>query len=1025
MTAVGNRSVNEQATLIFNATATDQDLPAQNLTFSLDAAALSAGMTINTTTGAFSFTPTESQGGMVLNATITVTDNGANVANLTSSETISITVNEVNVAPVLTAIGNQTVNEQATLTFTVAATDQDLPAQNLTFSLDTAALSAGMTINATTGAFSFTPTESQGGMVFNATITVTDNGANVANLTASETISITVNEVNVAPVLAAIGNQALDELTTLSFMAAASDADNPANALTFSLSGVVPAGASITPAGAFSWRPTAAQGPGVFTFDVVVTDDGMPNLSGRETITVAVNDSGTLTVEDVTVAEGGGLTFTVKLDNAVQGGFTVDVALADVTATGGVAPLVFPVDYNNLVARLNFNGTAGETRQFTVATLDDAVIEGTETFTVSLSASNPLIDDRDNATGTITDNDLLLVEFSQSTGMDVESSGANLPQLLVTGTIQAGHSVTINTAAIATSTATGSGVDYTNPTAVTVAGGIYSATAFAVPGLSITSDTLIESDETIDLGSPTGNQILVGDANGDGTTQATTQYTIIDDEEPLTAVVAGNASNLTIRDLVPGGKDDRLKLTISGGMLVITDVDNLLGNFTDNTTGHATEIPLDSITSVEIDLLAGNDELSIDFGGASPGFNLSVTINGGGGHDTLIFSGPIPLGSGALTTNDEVDDIFVNGPITTQGGSVSLKAMRDLEVNATINTGAGGNVSLTSSGHDIFGNCSLIQAGNADVQLVAGTGIAGVRVQTTGDVTLNSGRGGIIGCTGQITVSARTLTVLSDASVGTALLIAGHVTNVEPILTSINAVQGRVGGLGIFLLNDRPLTDSVVLVDPAPLGIRDVRSLPPSVAPESEGSPQQNAANGLDVNDDGVVSPIDVLAVVNYLNSLGSGAQSESVRHNQVQFYVDVNGDRFASALDALLVINHLNSQAGTLAEGESQGGGLEHPTNSAGQLLGSNLSMSDSDRSAVSTLRDCTGFASRWQTDELIGTLASSLSSFHSPRRFERVLVDDDIASQDWESLLDAIAADTSHSLAAWPHNRFHRALR
>ena len=55
-------------------------------------------------------------------------------------------------APVLAAIGDQTVNEQATLSFTVpAATDQDLPAQTLTYSLDAASLAAGMTINALDG----------------------------------------------------------------------------------------------------------------------------------------------------------------------------------------------------------------------------------------------------------------------------------------------------------------------------------------------------------------------------------------------------------------------------------------------------------------------------------------------------------------------------------------------------------------------------------------------------------------------------------------------------------------------------------------------------------------------------------------------------------------------------------------------------------------------------------------------------------------------------------------------------------
>ena len=82
-------------------------------------------MTINADDGAFSWTPTEAQGGASYTVTITVTDNGTNPANLTDAETITITVNEVNVAPVLGAIGNKTVDEQATLAFTATATDQD------------------------------------------------------------------------------------------------------------------------------------------------------------------------------------------------------------------------------------------------------------------------------------------------------------------------------------------------------------------------------------------------------------------------------------------------------------------------------------------------------------------------------------------------------------------------------------------------------------------------------------------------------------------------------------------------------------------------------------------------------------------------------------------------------------------------------------------------------------------------------------------------------------------------------------
>jgi VCBS repeat-containing protein len=93
---------------------------------------------------------------------------------------------------VLDAIGNQSVAELATLSLTASATDADLPADTLTYTLDAASIALGMSIDATTGVFSWTPTESQGGLIPSVTITVTDSGS--GTLTDSETFIITVIE---------------------------------------------------------------------------------------------------------------------------------------------------------------------------------------------------------------------------------------------------------------------------------------------------------------------------------------------------------------------------------------------------------------------------------------------------------------------------------------------------------------------------------------------------------------------------------------------------------------------------------------------------------------------------------------------------------------------------------------------------------------------------------------------------------------------------------------------------------------
>jgi hypothetical protein len=183
---IGNRTVSEGNELTFTAAATDADAPQQELTFSLDPGA-PAGAGIDPATGVFSWTPTEAQGPGVYSLTIRVTDSGIPTGD--DFETISIAVNESNQAPVLAPIGSPSVNEGATLTFTASASDDDLPANGLSFSLEGAPAGAG--INPDTGVFTWTPTAGQGSGTFTFVVRVTDDGSPA--LSDAETITVTVN----------------------------------------------------------------------------------------------------------------------------------------------------------------------------------------------------------------------------------------------------------------------------------------------------------------------------------------------------------------------------------------------------------------------------------------------------------------------------------------------------------------------------------------------------------------------------------------------------------------------------------------------------------------------------------------------------------------------------------------------------------------------------------------------------------------------------------------------------------------
>ncbi len=275
-------TITASSNVTFTALATDADLPPQTLTFSLDAGA-PAGASINPTTGVFFWAPTESQVGTYL-LTIRVTDSGS--PPLSTARTFSITVTvPPNRAPSLGTLANRSVIATSNLTFTATATDVDVPAQTLTFSLD-AGTPAGASIDPSTGVFSWTPTAAQIGS-YSVTVRVTDNGSPA--LSASQTILITVSAApNTAPTLGIPGNQTVTATSNLTFTATASDADVPAQTLTFSLGAGAPSGASINPStGLFSWTPARAQ-IGVFSVTVRVTDNGTPALSASRTVSITV-----------------------------------------------------------------------------------------------------------------------------------------------------------------------------------------------------------------------------------------------------------------------------------------------------------------------------------------------------------------------------------------------------------------------------------------------------------------------------------------------------------------------------------------------------------------------------------------------------------------------------------------------------------------------------------------------------------------------------------------------------------------
>ncbi len=327
LSAIPDQNINEQNTLTVAASATDPDGNA--ITYSLDAAP--SGASINPSTGVITWTPTETQGPGNYGMTVRATDNGS--PPLSDVKSFNVAISDI--APTLANPGNQTVDELTPLAFTLSASDPDLAAEQLTYSIATGAL-PGMSLDSHTGAFSWTPSELQDG-VGNVTFRVSDeDGASD-----SKTIAITVNEVNSAPVLTVTNPPTVVKTTTLTaLVASATDSDFVAgipNTLTYSLLQTggpsTASGVSLDAnSGILAWTPSADQVAGAYTFNVSVDDNThSANSVVTKPITVALSSVGivngdllvvgTSSADNISITPGSGTLINVAVNSE---NYTVD-----------------------------------------------------------------------------------------------------------------------------------------------------------------------------------------------------------------------------------------------------------------------------------------------------------------------------------------------------------------------------------------------------------------------------------------------------------------------------------------------------------------------------------------------------------------------------------------------------------------------------------------------------------------------------------------------------------------------------
>ena len=195
-----------------------------------------------------------------------------------------------NYAPVLPLQTNRTIGELTSLTVTNAATDANLPATTLIYTLLTNPPNA--TIDAS-GIIRWTPSEAQGPSTNVFTTKVTDNG--LPNLSATNSFLVIVAEANTAPVL--IGPTSINITLTVTNPVAINvaytvmDGDIPGNELSYvKVSG--PAWLSFTGTGTNAQLTGAPPPPAVttnFSVTISVIDNGTPAMSNQLNVAITVN----------------------------------------------------------------------------------------------------------------------------------------------------------------------------------------------------------------------------------------------------------------------------------------------------------------------------------------------------------------------------------------------------------------------------------------------------------------------------------------------------------------------------------------------------------------------------------------------------------------------------------------------------------------------------------------------------------------------------------------------------------------
>ena len=815
-----NVNVAENSTAVTTVTATDLDLPTQTLAYSISGGADAGRFTIDSGTGALSFSTapdreaaTDANGDHVYEVTVQVSDG----AGGTDTQTLFVTVTDVdefNVGPVSDAnAAADLVAENAAngtlVGLTAQATDADATTSAITYSLDDSA-GGRFTIDSATGVV----TVANGGLLDYEAATshdITVRATSADGSSSTRTFTIALGPVNDnAPVITSNGgggsaSVTVAENTTAVTTVAATDADLPAQTVSYSISGGADAGRftidSATGALTFSAppdfeNPLDADGDNVYEVTVQASD----GAGGADTQNLSVSVSNT---NEAPVATIGPATYAVdeQVTLTLHG---TGLALADVDAGANPIQATVSVVSGTLTAAAGTtgvtvlgSGTSSVTLSGTVAQINDLLagnLGGTLTYV--LSSDTPPA------------GDTLTLQVN-----DQGHSGAG-------GPLTASDTATINITALndaPVNSVPGSQNMTEDGTLVfSSAGGNLISVADVDVGAGTVQLTLSVTSGTLTLSGTTGLAFSAGDGSADAGMQFT--GTLVDVNAALAGLTYAPLANFAGADQLTITVDD-LGSTGSGGpqtdtdtvaiaVAAVNDAPTLSAPATVNTAFQAPVtfaaslgraiLPGDvdaAAAAVEVRLTATSGVLSLGQPGA-----VTIVSGSASGGSTVVFQGTVSDVAQAL-------EGLVYTPDATFRGAAQLQ----VDVDDLGNSGSGGPLTAAAT--------VVIDVAPAAQRL---TLVAPAQVSTTNFAALFSNASGfslvVVDAYGEDALVTLSLTasagqIVLSQSTGLVFLAGSGAPSAQVVVEgSLSAVNAALDGAQ-FLLGANLGTLDVSVVD--------------------------------------------------------------------------------------------------------------------------------------------------------------------------------------------------------------------